>query len=166
MIKFTKITTEDFDDSEIFSGCALDDCTITISNNNVEVTYPDGSYGEDTSLVAAYLEAKVMHLEKVAEEKAKNKIKVGDLVKIVDNLHSYTAYCDWLIRNDVDAELMCQYQLRNYPDEDNTTYVVERIAPWSEDGGELLYLIRSNEYHPVLSRVYLMGIEGLEKVVG
>lgn len=165
MIKFTKITGEDFDDSEIFSGCALDDCTITISNNNVKVTYPDGSYGEDTSLVVAYLEAKNTHLEKVVEEKAKSKIKVGDLVKIVDAGYAYAVYTDWLIQNNVGSDMMCQYQFRRVPPVDDSIYIVEKIAPRNDFAGEMLYLIRSYNSHPSMSRVYLMGIEGLEKVV-
>lgn len=110
-------------------------------------------------------------MDRLNKELGKDKIEVGDKVKIVNSGLSYTSYTDWIKKNINDVGLAACFVYDQIPDEDDTVYVVKAIAPWDTRYGvdnKLAYVqeylvygggrVSNNE------ACYLININGLEKV--
>lgn len=112
-------------------------------------------------------------MDRLSKELSKDKIEVGDKVKIKDRLLSYTVPIRWIKKNLDSVELAVCFAYGQIPDEDDTVYVVKTIAPgYSESQEErnnrLAYVQRYFKFSD--GRIsdnepcYLMDIDGLEKV--
>ncbi len=112
-------------------------------------------------------------MDRLSKELSKDKIKVGDKVKIKNCGLSYTTYIPWIKKNINDMGLAACFGYSRIPGEDNTVYVVKAIAPWGTEHEEdkdkkLVYVQQyfkfSNGKISDNEVCYLMRIDGLEKV--
>ncbi len=110
-------------------------------------------------------------MDRLNKELGKDKIKVGDKVKIVNSGLSYTSHTDWIKKNINDVGLAACFVYGQIPDEDDTVYVVKAIAPWDTryDVDKKLayvqeYLVYSGGRVSDDEACYLMEVDGLEKV--
>lgn len=112
-------------------------------------------------------------MDRLNKELDKDKIEVGDKVKIVSSGLSYTTYTRWIKKNIDDVGLAACFAYDQIPEADDTVYVVKTIAPWDakydkSNVKDLAYVQRYFKFHD--GRVdtdepcYLMSIDGLEKV--
>lgn len=110
-------------------------------------------------------------MNRLNKELGKDKIEVGDKVKIVSSGLSYPTYTCWIKKNIDDVGLAACYSFNQFPKKDDTVYIVKVIAPWNAKcgkGWELAYVQRYFESRD--SEVnnnepcYLIDIDGLEKV--
>lgn len=112
-------------------------------------------------------------MDRLNKELGKDKIEVGDKVKIKNYGLSYTTYSRWIKKNIDDVGLAACYVFGQTPKLDETEYIVKAIAPWcvaqDKDKGEMLAYIqryykfnsgRTDDNQPC----YLIRINGLEKV--
>ena len=104
-----------------------------------------------------------------AKELGKDKIEVGDKVKIVDNGRIYSTYADWVVENVSDTRMVARYAYGHAPNMNNAVYMVKAVAPYSKYNEETLVYVQ--RYYEFLSGAldisqpcYLIGIDGLEKV--
>jgi hypothetical protein len=112
-------------------------------------------------------------LDRLSKELDKDKIEVGDKVKIKNCGLSYTTYASWIKKNIDDVGLAACFAYSRIPGENDIVYVVKAIAPWGVEHEEdrdkkLAYVqqyfklsdgeISDNEV------CYLMHIDGLERV--
>lgn len=106
-------------------------------------------------------------VDRLNKELGKDKIEVGDKVKIVNIGLSYTSHTDWIKKNINDVGLAACFAYGQIPDEDNTVYVVKAIAPW-DTRYELAYVqeyfVYSDGSVSDDEACYLIGVDGLEKV--
>lgn len=112
-------------------------------------------------------------LDRLSKELGKDKIEVGDKVKIKNCGLSYTTYTPWIKKNIDDVGLAACFAYSRVPNEDDTIYVVKAIAPWGtkyeEDKDKKLAYVQqyfkfSNDKISDNEVCYLMRIDGLEKV--
>ena len=112
-------------------------------------------------------------MDRLNKELGKDKIEVGDKVKIVNSGLSYTTYAPWIKKNINDVGLAACFAYSRIPKEDDTVYVVKAIAPWGteheEDKDKKLAYVQqyfkfSNDKISDNEVCYLMRIDGLEKV--
>ena len=112
-------------------------------------------------------------MDRLNKELGKDKIEVGDKVKIVNSGLSYTTYAPWIKKNINDMGLAACFAYSRIPNEDDTVYVVKAIAPWGtkheEDKDKKLAYVQqyfkfSNDKISDNEVCYLMRIDGLEKV--
>ena len=112
-------------------------------------------------------------MDRLNKELGKDKIEVGDKVRIKDGLLSYTAPIRWIKKNLDSVELAVCFAYGQIPDEDDTVYVVKAIAPGysesqEEENDRLAYVQRyfkfSNGRISDNEICYLIDIDGLEKV--
>ena len=112
-------------------------------------------------------------LDRLSKEFDKDKIEVGDKVKIKNCGLSYTTYTPWIKKNIDDVGLAACFAYSRIPNEDDTIYVVKAIAPWGvkyeEDKDKKLAYVQqyfkfSNGKISDNEVCYLMRIDGLEKV--
>lgn len=110
-------------------------------------------------------------MDRLNKELGKNKIEVGDKVKIKNNGLSYTSHTDWIKKNINDVGLAACFVYGQIPDEDNTVYVVKAIAPWDTryDVDKKLayvqeYFVYSDGKVSDDEACYLIEVDGLEKV--
>lgn len=107
------------------------------------------------------------NIEKHIEELPK--IKIGDIVKIINTGCLYPTYISWFMENKINYDLALRY-CYNYnlsvEEAEHNTFTVKKIAKHSENNeDDVLVLIEQNTAD--FSRcgdVYLIGIEGLEKI--
>ena len=110
-------------------------------------------------------------VDRLNKELGKDKIEVGDKVKIVNSGLSYTTHTDWIKKNINDVGLAACFVYGQIPDEDNTVYVVKAIAPWGTryDVDKKLayvqeYFVYSDGKVSDDEACYLIKVDGLEKV--
>lgn len=112
-------------------------------------------------------------MDRLNKELGKDKIEVGDKVKIKNCGLSYTTYAPWIKKNINDMGLAACFGYSRIPGEDDTVYVVKAIAPWGTKYEEnkdkkLAYVQQyfkfSNDKISDNEVCYLMRIDGLEKV--
>lgn len=110
-------------------------------------------------------------MDRLNKELSKDKIEVGDKVKIVNSGLSYTIHTDWIKKNINDVGLAACFVYGQIPDEDNTVYVVKAIAPWDTryDVDKKLayvqeYFVYSDGKVSDDEACYLIEVDGLEKV--
>lgn len=153
---------------------------VSVYNNRVKVSRPKQGNGkpfveaearcapEDEFSLSMGMALAMARLNK---ELSKNKIEVGDKVKIVNSGLSYTSHTDWIKKNINDVGLAACFVYGQIPDEDDTVYVVKAIAPWDTryDVDNKLayvqeYLVYSGGRVSNNEACYLIDINGLEKV--
>lgn len=153
---------------------------VSVYNNRVKVSRPKQGNGkpfveaearcapEDEFSLSMGMALAMARLNK---ELSKNKIEVGDKVKIVNSGLSYTSYTDWIKKNINDVGLAACFVYGQIPDEDDTVYVVKAIASWDTmyDVDKKLayvqeYLVYSGGRVSDNEACYLMEVDGLEKV--
>ncbi len=108
-------------------------------------------------------------MDRLSKELSKDKIEVGDKVKIKNCGLSYTTYVSWIKKNINDVGLATCYSFGQIPKEDDIVYIVKAIAPWSNSVDEKLAYVQryfkfSNGRISDNEFCYLMRIDGLEKV--
>lgn len=110
-------------------------------------------------------------MDRLSKELGKDRIKVGDKVKIKNNGLSYTTYARWIKKNIDDVGLAACYSFGQTPKEDDTVYIVKAIAPWDIEHKEdkmlayvQKYFVFSNGKVDDNEPCYLIGVDGLEKV--
>lgn len=110
-------------------------------------------------------------MDRLSKELGKDKIEVGDRVKIKRSGLSYITYARWIKKNIDDVGLVACYSFGQTPKEDDTVYIVKAIAPWGieHEGDKMLayvqkYFVFSNGEVDDNEPCYLIRIDGLEKV--
>lgn len=110
-------------------------------------------------------------MDRLNKELGKDKIEVGDKVKIKDNGLSYTTYASWIKKNINDVGLAAYFAYGQIPNEDDTVYIVKAIAPlgtWYDVNKMLVYVqkyfVFSNGKVDNNEPCYLIEVDGLEKV--
>lgn len=151
---------------------------VSVYNNRVKVSRPKKGNGkpfveaearcapEDEFSLSMGMALAMARLNK---ELSKNKIEVGDKVKIKDSDLSYIAYVSWIKKNINDVGLAACYSFDQIPKEDDTVYIVKAIAPLNDTVSEKLAYVQryfkfSNGGISDNEFCYLMSIDGLEKV--
>lgn len=88
-------------------------------------------------------------------------INIGDEVKVINEDYLYTTYADFFIENDISKDLTIRYQYGSGEVVNkDATYIVKYIG-YHVWGDRKLCLIQEKFD---FNRVYLIGVEGLEKV--
>lgn len=105
-------------------------------------------------------------MDRLNKELSKNKIEVGDKVKIKNRDLSYTTYASWIKKNIDDVGLAACFVYGQIPYEDDAVYVVKAIAPWDTNteynvNKMLAYVQKCFAFN---EPCYLIGVDGLEKV--
>lgn len=110
-------------------------------------------------------------MDRLNKELGKDKIEVGDKVRIKDADLCYLIYIDWIKKNIDDVGLAACFAFNQLPETDETEYIVKAIAPWGiehEEGKMLAYIQKYFVYsggevndHEAC---YLIEVDGLEKV--
>lgn len=110
-------------------------------------------------------------MDRLNKELGKDKIEVGDKVKIKNSGLSYLTHVRWIKKNINDTGLAACFAYNQLPDVDDAVYVVKAIASWDvEHGGDKMlayvqkYFAFSNGKVDDNEPCYLMAIDGLEKV--
>ena len=153
---------------------------VSVYNNRVKVSRPKQGNGkpfvEAESRCAPEDEFSLsmgmaLAMARLNKELSKNKIEVGDKVKIKKRGLSYTTYASWIRKNIDDVGLVACYSFGQTPKEDNTVYIVKAIAPWGieHEGNKMLayvqkYFVFSNGEVDDNEPCYLIRVDGLEKV--
>lgn len=114
---------------------------------------PDDEFGLSMGVALA--------MDRLNKELGKDKIEVGDKVKIKNASLIYDVYATWVIKNIHDITEVARYAYRSVPNT-NRTYEVITIAPHSAKNRENLAYIK--EIDGVFSPCYLINVDGLEKV--
>lgn len=95
--------------------------------------------------------------KKIVEE-----LKVGDIVKVVDNGCTYSTYMDFMIEYGT-KQNCCEWVRGENPQENEDKYEVMCIAPHItrfETDGEIA-IIRKLDY---CNKTYIVGLKGLQKI--
>ena len=112
-------------------------------------------------------------MDRLNKELGKDKIEVGDKVKIKNGLLSYTTPIRWIKKNLDNVELAACFAYGQIPNEDDTVYVVKVIAPGynaskEDKNNRLAYVQRYFKFFggevSDNESCYLIDIDGLEKV--
>ena len=112
-------------------------------------------------------------MDRLSKELDKDKIEVGDMVKIKNFSLSYITYASWIKKNINNVGLAACYVYGQTPKLDETEYIVKAIAPWYvgqgiDEGKMLAYIQRYYKFNNGKvddnQPCYLMRIDGLEKV--
>lgn len=108
-------------------------------------------------------------MDRLSKELSKDKIAVGDKVKIVNRSLVYTTYADWVVENVSDPCMVARFAYDQLPNDDDTVYVVKAIATHGVFGKtKLAYIQNYFKYNSGVVDIqrpcYLVDIEGLEKV--
>lgn len=148
---------------------------VSVYNNRVKVSRP--KQGHDKPFIEA--EAKcdpeddfslsmgvALAMDRLNKELGKDKIEVGDKVKIKNRDLSYTTYASWIKKNIDDVGLAACFVYGQIPYEDDAVYVVKAIAPWDTNteynvNKMLAYVQKCFAFN---EPCYLIGVDGLEKV--
>ncbi len=105
-------------------------------------------------------------MDRLSKELGKDKIEVGDKVRIKNNSLSYTTYASWIKKNIDDVGLAACFVYGQIPYEDDAVYVVKAIAPWDTNteynvNKMLAYVQKCFAFN---EPCYLIRVDGLEKV--
>lgn len=109
-------------------------------------------------------------MDRLSKELSKNKIEVGDKVKIKDIGFSCPTFVDWIKRNIGNVKLAACFAYGQYPKVVNIEYIVKAIAPWGVgcNKDKLLAYVQQYVYdYGTISNnqpCYLIEVDGLEKV--
>ena len=110
-------------------------------------------------------------MDRLNKELGKDRIEVGDKVKIKSWGLSYSTYLRWIKKNLDNVELAACFVYGQCPKVDETEYIVKAIAPWDvEHGGDKMlayvqkYFVYNDGKVDDNEPCYLMAINGLEKV--
>lgn len=108
-------------------------------------------------------------MDRLNKELGKDKIEVGDKVKIKDSDLSYITYVSWIMENINDVKLAACYDYNAVPKTDREEYIVKAIAPWKNGSNNMLayiqrYYVFNDGKISDNQPCYLMRINGLEKV--
>ena len=109
-------------------------------------------------------------MDSLSKELSKNKIEVGDKVKIKDIGFSCPTFVDWIKRNIGNVKLAACFAYGQYPKVVNIEYIVKAIAPWGVgcNKDKLLAYVQQYVYdYGTISNnqpCYLIEVDGLEKV--
>lgn len=117
--------------------------------------HPDDNFDIGTGIDEAF---KKLNEKRKADEEARKAIKVGDMVKVVDNGQSYTTYTNWCYQN-LPFNLVKQYAYHVTPYMGTLGKVV-CIAPHLDNNGVKVVAIQDNK-----NRIYLIKESGLKKVI-
>lgn len=143
---------------------------VSVYNNRVKVSRP--KQGNDKPFVEAEARCApedefslsmgmALAMARLNKELSKNKIEVGDKVKIKDISKVYPTYISWLTKNlyGVGDIARYAYGCRPFLDE---FYRILVIAPHSLDNNKKLAYIEP--FESVTKPCYLIEVDGLEKV--
>lgn len=143
---------------------------VSVYNNRVKVSRP--KQGNDKPFVEAEARCApedefslsmgmALAMARLNKELSKNKIEVGDKVKIKDISKVYSTYISWLTKNlyGVGDIARYAYGCRPFLDE---FYRILVIAPHSLDNNKKLAYIEP--FESVTKPCYLIEVDGLEKV--
>lgn len=143
---------------------------VSVYNNKVKVSRP--KQGNDKPFVEAEARCApedefslsmgmALAMARLNKELSKNKIEVGDKVKIKDISKVYPTYISWLTKNlyGVGDIARYAYGCRPFLDE---FYRILVIAPHSLDNNKKLAYIEP--FESVTKPCYLIEVDGLEKV--
>lgn len=153
---------------------------VSVYNNRVKVSRP--KQGHDKPFIE--VEAKcnpedefslsmgvALAMDRLNKELGKDKIEVGDKVRIKNYGPSYTTYARWIKKNIDDVGLAACFAYGQIPKADATEYIVKAIAPWNtehKESGMLAYVQKYFVYYNGKvddnGPCYLMDVNGLEKV--
>lgn len=153
---------------------------VSVYNNRVKVSRP--KQGHDKPFIE--VEAKcnpedefslsmgvALAMDRLSKELGKDKIEVGDKVKIKRSGLSYTTYIPWLKKNIDDVGLAACFAYGQTPKADETKYTVRAIAPWGieHEADKMLayvqrYFVYTNGKVDDNQPCYLIEVNGLEKV--
>lgn len=161
-------------------------CYIVYVRGNSVTAMKDygGKYGSRTYFVRKSAEARcdpedefslsmgvALAMDRLNKELGKDKIEVGDKVKIKRNGLSYPTFTRWIKKNIDDVGLAACFAYGQLPKTNKAEYIVKAIAPWGieyEEGGMLAYVqkyfVHTNGKVDDNEPCYLMTIDGLEKV--
>ena len=108
-------------------------------------------------------------MDRLNKKLGKDKIEVGDKVKIKASNLSYITYVNWIAENVSDIKLAACYNYNIVPKIDGDEYIVKVIAPWKNSSNNILAYIQryykfSNDKVDDNQPCYLIRIDGLEKV--
>lgn len=110
-------------------------------------------------------------MDRLNKELSKNKIEVGDKVKIKDADLCYLTYIDWIKKNIDDVGLAACFAFNQPLKADETEYIVKTIAPWGIEHEEDKMLAYVQKYFVYSGgevndheACYLIEVDGLEKV--
>lgn len=108
-------------------------------------------------------------MDRLNKELGKDKIQVGDKVKIKNCSLSYLTYVDWIAENVNDIKLSACYDYNVLPKLKGEKYIVKAVAPWKNGSNNMLAYIQ-RYYKFITDKVsdnqpcYLMRVDGLEKI--
>ena len=89
-------------------------------------------------------------------------LKVGDIVKIIDNGKSYTNYIEFMTQYATPTQC-CVWDCGVIPSADETQYIIRSIALHERQyEGELAII--QNYHRGEFGKIYLMGVKGLQKI--
>ena len=156
---------------------------VSVFKNMVRASYPNS---KATKLSEAFIEAEAkcdpedefslsmgvaLAMDKLNKKLGKDKIEVGDKVRIKDADLCYLIYIDWIKKNIDDVGLAACFAFNQVLEADETEYIVKAIAPWGikHEGGKMLayvqkYFVYSGGEVNDHEACYLIEVDGLEKV--
>lgn len=89
-------------------------------------------------------------------------LKVGDIVKIIDNGKSYTNYIEFMTLHATPSHC-CLWDYGTVPSADETQYIIRGIALHLRESEGKLAIIQ-NYHRGEFGKIYLMGVKGLQKI--
>ena len=153
---------------------------VSVYNNRVKVSRPKQGY--DKPFIEAQAKCApedefslsmgvALAMDRLNKKLGKDKIEVGDKVKIKNACLSYPTYARWIKKNINDVGLAACFAYDQVPKADGTEYIVKAIAPWGTEyvGGKMLayvqkYFVYGDGEVSNNEACYLIQVDGLEKV--
>lgn len=89
-------------------------------------------------------------------------LKVGDIVKIIDNGQTYANYEEFMTQYATPTQC-CFWDYGTVPNADETQYAIRGITPHPRLGGIKLAIIQDCR-RGELGKIYLMGVKGLQRI--
>lgn len=90
-------------------------------------------------------------------------LKVGDIVKIINNGKTYTTYTEFMTLHATPTQC-CLWGYDTIPNENETQYIIRNIALHSNQSEGKLAIIQEHYRGEEFGKIYLLGIEGLRKI--
>ena len=143
---------------------------VSVYNNRVKVSRPKQGNGKPFVEAEAKCDPEdefslsmgvALAMDRLSKELSKNKIEVGDKVKIKDISKVYPIYISWLTKNLYGVGDIARYAYGCRPFLDKF-YRILVIAPHSLDNNKKLAYIEP--FEGVTKPCYLIEVDGLEKV--
>ena len=105
-------------------------------------------------------ESEWYYSEEMLEPWDENKIREGDIVRVINTGLNYSTYPQWVGEHISDPDMAARYCFGSPSDEGN--YKVIKIAEHESNGRTLAYIEQCDGF--VFNKCYLVEIKGLEKV--